>query len=364
MAIAKTKNDLYKVLKTYMEIEGMSRYEDDVVEALKINTSKAGFKNSRDGMGSLIMNKVGDSKGPKIQIAAHMDEVGFLVKDITKKGMIELSMIGGIWPPTVIGTEGILISSKGKRYSGIFGHTSIHIMDREKMKFATKLNELYLDIGLSSSKEAEKLGIEPGDRVQLTGTSMKMAANSDLVAGKSMDNRAGITIIDQLVQRLAGKKIPNNLFVVGTVQEEIGTRGAKTSVSIINPDVAIAIDTCASHDTPGAIKGIQKLGSGIALGLKDGGNMMDPKLVDFIYKLAKKKKIPVYKFVAQGGGTDAFNLQFGKGGVATITLSIPQRYLHSPIGMCSLIDIKAGIDLLEEFVLNFGSKEMEDISYK
>ncbi|NQZ65984.1 MAG: M42 family metallopeptidase [Mycoplasmatales bacterium] len=347
-----------------MEIEGMSRYEDDVVEALKKNTEKSGFKYSRDGMGSLIMNKKGDPKGPKIQIAAHMDEVGFLVREVTPKGMILLSMVGGVWPATVIGTEGILMSSKGKRYSGVFGHTSIHIMTDSQFKNAPLLKELYLDIGLKSLKEAEKLGIEPGDRVQMSGQSMQLKANPDFVAGKSMDNRAGITVIDQLVQRLKGKKNPNDLYVVGTVQEEVGTRGARTSVSAIEPDVAIAIDTCASHDTPNAIKGIQKLGNGIAIRIKDGGTMMDPKLVDYIYKLAKKKKIPVYKFVAQGGGTDAANLQFGKGGVPTIALSIPQRYLHSPIGMASLTDIKAAIDLLEEFVLNFGSKEMKSISYK
>lgn len=364
MAIAKTQQQLYEILKEYMEIEGMSRYEDNIVDALKKNTKGSGFTNSRDRMGSLIMNKKGDVKGPKIQIAAHMDEVGFLVKDITDEGMITLSMVGGVWPTTVVGTEGCLISSEGERYPGIFGHTSIHIMTPKQRLKATLLKDLFFDIGLSSLKEANKLGIEPGDRIQMSGSSMQMKVNPDFVAGKAMDNRAGITVIDQLVQRLVGKKNPNDLYIVGTVQEEVGTRGARTSVSVIKPDVAIAIDTCASHDTPGAIKGIQKLGSGIAIRIKDSGTMMDPKLVDFIYNLAKKSKIPVYKFVAQGGGTDAAQLQYGEGGVATITLSIPQRYLHSPIGMSSLIDIKAGIDLLEKFILTFDSKAMEKISYK
>ena len=362
MAIAKNSKELYKVLKGYMEIEGMSRYEDKVVDALKKNTKGSGFTYSRDGMGSLIMNQKG--KGPKIQIAAHMDEVGFLVRDITDKGMMRLSMVGGVWMPTVLSTQGFLISSKGKRYEGVFGHTSVHIMTPEQRKKVPTIDDVFFDMGLSSKKEAEKLGIEPGDRIQMSGTSFMMGGSKDMAVGKAMDNRAGITVIDQLVQKLKGKKTPNDLYVVGTVQEEVGTRGARTSVSKIKPDVAIAIDTCASHDTPNAIKGIQELGKGAALRIKDGGTLMDPKLADFVYKLAKKHKIPIYKFVAQGGGTDAAELQFGEGGVATLTISIPQRYLHSPLGAISLKDIENITNLLLEFVKAFDDKTMKSISYK
>ena len=362
MALAKNKKDLFKVLKTYMEIQGISRYEDNVVEELKKSTKGTGFKYSRDGMGSLLMNKVGNAKGPIIQIAAHMDEVGFLVRDIEKDGFLRLSSVGGIWPVTIVGGKATVVSSTGKEYFGVFGHTSVHILTPEARKLAPKETELYVDLGAKDSKEVEKMGIEPGDRVYMHADSFML--NNDIAVGKAMDNRAGVTVIDQLAHALKGKKNPNNLFIVGTVQEEVGTRGAITSVSKIKPNVAIAIDTCASHDTPGAIKGIQNLGSGVAIRIKDGGTMMDPKLVNFITDLAKKHKIPAYKYVAQGGGTDAAQLQFGEGGVATITLSIPQRYLHSPHGASSLKDIEAAINLLKEFVLKFDTKAMNAISYK
>jgi endoglucanase len=245
----------------------------------------------------------------------------------------------------------------------VFGHTSIHILEKEKVAKAMALKDMFVDIGAISKKEVEKLGIEPADRIYLSGESFRMH-NSDYVVGKAMDNRAGVTIIDQVVNQLAKETLPNDTYIVGTVQEEVGTRGAKTSVSLINPDVAIAIDTCASHDTYKAIPGIQKLGKGIALRVKDGGTLMDPKLVKYIYDLAKKHKIPAYKFVAQGGGTDAAALQYGEGGVATITLSIPQRYLHSPLGVSNLIDIKAGIDLIVEFIKSFDAKALSSIAYK
>lgn len=266
--------------------------------------------------------------------------------------------------PTVIGTQGFLISSKGEKLSGVFGHTSIHIMTPEEIKKVPKLTDVHFDLGFASKKDAVAAGIEPGDRIQLTGVSFRLPGNDDIAVGKAMDNRAGVTVIDQLVQKLKDVKTNNNIFIVGTVQEEVGLRGAKTSVSQIEPDVAIAIDTCASHDTPKAIKGIQTLGAGAALRVKDGGTMMDPKLTDFLFKLGKKHNIPVYKYVAQGGGTDAGELQFGKGGVPTLTISIPQRYLHSPLGASSLDDIKAVLDLITEFIKTFGSEELKNISYK
>ncbi|MCP4336953.1 MAG: M42 family metallopeptidase [Mycoplasma sp.] len=360
----KTNKELFTLLDKYMSIEGMSRYEDEVAKELKKQTKDSGFKYSRDGMGSLIMNKIGDANGPKIMIAAHMDEVGYLVQDIQDNGQIRLSMVGGVWSHTVVGASARLISSNDKVYRGIFGHTSIHILERAKVEKTMKLTEMFVDCGFTSKKEVEEAGIEPGDRVYMEANNFVMGKNEEFFVGKSMDNRAGVTIIDQVVNNLKDEDIKNNLFVVGTVQEEVGTRGAKTSVSQIKPDVAIAIDTCASHDTFGAIKGIQELGKGIAIRVKDGGTMMDPKLVKFIYDLSKKHKIPCYKFVAQGGGTDAAELQYGEGGVATITLSIPQRYLHSPHGVCHADDIRAGIDLITEFVKEFDSESYESIKYK
>ncbi len=130
----KTNKKLFTLLDKYMSIEGMSRYENEVAAELKKNTKDAGFKYSRDGMGSLIMNKEGDAKGPKIMVAAHMDEVGYLVQDIQDNGQIRLSMVGGVWSHTVVGSSARLIASNNKVYRGIFGLTSIHIIEREKVE--------------------------------------------------------------------------------------------------------------------------------------------------------------------------------------------------------------------------------------
>ncbi|UWD34445.1 M42 family metallopeptidase [Mesomycoplasma molare] len=354
---------VFSRLKEYMEIEGVSRYEDNVVEALKNNTKDANVEYSRDRFGSLIMTKKGHTSGPKIMLAAHMDEVGYAVLDILDNGQIKVSPIGGLWPTVVVGTKAKLIASSGKEFYGIFGHTSIHIMEREKISKAMTTKDLFVDFGFKDKKEAEEQGIEPGDRILMHGETFRLY-NSDLVAGKSMDNRAGVTVLDQIINRLKDQKLPNRPYFVGTVQEEVGTRGAKTSVSLIEPDIAFAIDTGASHDTDGAIKGDPKLGLGVAINIQDYETMMDPKLVKILTDIAKKHNIPVYKYVAQGGGTDAAELQYGKGGVPTISLSIPQRYLHSPLGVASLFDMEALINLMVEFLKAFDQKTFESIQYK
>lgn len=349
---------MYEKVKKYCQIDGLSRYEEDVVEEIKKSTESANLMYERDGMGSIIISQKNKPKtGPIIQIAAHMDEVGFIVQNITDKGQLRLSMIGGIWPLTVIGTKAIVYNAKGKKYEGVFGHTSIHILEVEKRNKVPELKDLYVDLGFKTKKEAEDNLIEVGSRVCLTGDCFTM--NDEYVVAKAMDNRAGVAVLDEVINRIKNIKLKNQVYFVGTVQEEVGTRGAKTSVQKIKPNIAIALDTCASHDTYQAIPGTQELGKGAALRIKDMSTLMDPKLVDYLMKLSKEYKIPVYKYVAQGGGTDAAELQYGNGGVSTITISLPQRYLHSPLGVCNLKDLIAAADLIEKFLL-----KMDEIEYK
>lgn len=355
----KKYQNIFESVKKYCSIDGLSRYEEGIVEELKKSIKSDNITYERDGIGSIIFSqKNKPSSGPIIQIAAHMDEVGFIVQDITDKGQLRLSMIGGIWPLVVIGTKAIVYNSQGKKFEGVFGHTSIHILEAEKRNKVPELKDLYVDLGFDSKKEAEENMIEPGSRVCLYGDCFLM--NNDYVVGKAMDNRVGIAIMDEVMQRIKDKQLQSTVYFVGTVQEEVGTRGAKTSVQKIKPNISIALDTCASHDTYGAIIGTQELGKGAAIRIKDGGTLMDPKLVDYLFTIAKEHNIPIYKYVAQGGGTDAAELQYGNGGSATVTISIPQRYLHSPLGVCHLKDLASIADLLEKFLLKINQEEFDE----
>ncbi|MEE3928223.1 M42 family metallopeptidase [Mycoplasmopsis ciconiae] len=355
---------IYEVLDQYMNIEAMSRYEDPVVEAIKQNVDLSNFEVSRDKLGSLILHKKSKvANAPKVMIAAHMDEVGYLVRIIKENGNLLVSPVGGVWPSVVIGTKAKVVTNKdNKEFVGVFGHTSIHILEREKVQKAITNQELYVDLGFNSDKEVKEHGIEIGDRVYLSGETIKMPNN--LVGGKAMDNRAGVTAITFIANNVKDLDLPVDLYIVGTVQEEVGTRGAKTSVGLINPDVAFAVDTGASHDTSGCISGTPVLGKGVAVLVKDSGTLMDPLLVEKLMQISRENNIPAYKYIAEGGGTDAAELQFVPGGAATICLSIPQRYLHSPIGVASLVDIEATINLMTEFVKTFTKQDYEQIKYK
>ncbi|MFV8483778.1 M42 family metallopeptidase [Mycoplasma sp. Z473B] len=345
----------------YMEIEAMSRYEEPVADELRKNIT--GYEVSRDKMGSIIFYKPSKNpNAPKVMVAAHMDEVGYIVRRIDKSGQILLSPIGGIWASTVIGTKAKLITSK-KTYLGVFGHTSIHIMERDKISKAISNDDLYADFGFRSEQEAIEAGVEIGNQVRMSGETI-IFDNEDLIGGKAMDNRAGVAVFERIAQSVANADLDCDLYMVGTVQEEVGTRGAKTSVSIVNPDIAIALDTTSSHDTIWTIPGTTALFKGAALRIKDGGNLMDIGLIAQMEEVAKKHNIPAYKFVSMGGGTDAHELQYARGGAATLTISLPQRYLHSPIGVCAISDLLAASDLISNFILEFNSEKYDKIKYK
>ncbi|MBG0730586.1 M42 family metallopeptidase [Mycoplasma sp. 'Moose RK'] len=354
---------ILKKLKSYCDIDGMSRYEEEVVDQLKKSTKNLDLVYRRDGFGSLIMEKKHQNPGPKIVVAAHMDEVGFIVLDITEKGFIKVKSIGGIWGNIAIGAKFKLISSTGKEFFGIAGHTSIHIMERQQIEKALLVKDLFFDFGFRSKKEAEDLGVEIGNRIYFNNSNFLMQ-NNDYFASKAIDNRAGVVVIDELAHRLANKNLKSNPILIGTVQEEVGLRGARAVSKMIDADVAFAIDTGAAHDTEGAIPGVQKLGAGVAIDIADGGALMDPRLVEILFSVAKEKNIPIYRYVSQGGGTDAEELQYSGFGTPTVSISIPQRYLHSTYGLISISDIKAAIDLIEAFILAFDSEKLEELKYK
>lgn len=348
-----TQNNFKEKLTKYLSINAMSRYEEPIVDELKQNISPV-YQVLRDKLGSVIFYKPSKyHNAPKVMIAAHMDEVGYIVRSISKTGQLLLSPIGGIWASTVIGTKAILKASSRKTFNGVFGHTSIHIMQSEKIAKALTNDELYADFGFKDDKEAIDQGVEIGDPVFLSGETIYFA-NEDLIGGKAMDNRAGVAILELIANELSNVDLKVDLYLVGTVQEEVGTRGARSSVSLVKPDIAIALDTTSTHDTIGTIPGTTALFKGAAIRVKDGGTLMDPKLIDIFMNIAQKYQIKAYKFVAAGGGTDAKELQYSpNGGAATLTLSLAQRYLHSPIGVCAISDLLATSKLIIKFLEDF-----------
>ncbi|QJR44097.1 M42 family metallopeptidase [Mycoplasma miroungirhinis] len=360
------KKQFKEKLIKYMELEAMSRYEEPVANELKNSTKSPNFQYSYDNFGSLIIFKKSKiNNAPKVMISAHMDEVGYIVRMIDKTGQLLLMPIGGIWASVAVATKATLVTNKdNKRFIGVFGHTSIHVMTPNQVNNALKNNELFADFGFKNYQDAVDNGVEVGDRVYMSGETI-IFNDEDLIGGKAMDNRAGVMTLEYIANEIKDLELACDVYLVGTVQEEVGTRGAKTSVTLIEPDIAIALDTTTSHDTYSIVEGNTKLQAGAALRVFDRDTLMDPKLINFIVNIGLKNNINFYKYVAVGGGTDAGELQYGKGGVSTLTISIPQRYLHSPIGVSSIHDMMSSGNLIIEFLKKLTPNTyLENIKHK
>lgn len=358
------QTDVKKRVIEYMELYGISRHEERVVNKLKESVKDAGVSYERDNLGSIIFTKNNSKKGPKILIATHMDEVGYVVQQILDNGQLVVSPIGGIWPNVTIGQIAKVIVDEKRQYTGVFGHTSVHILEPDARTKAYPVKDLFVDCGFSSKQEAIDLGIVVGTEVYMEGPTLEFH-NKDLLVGKAIDNRVSVGILDLLINGLKDKEIPNQTYFAATVQEEVGLRGAKTAVSKVKPDIGIVVDTTASHDTYKVPEGDTSIGKGVCIRLKDGGTLANPALVNYFENLAKKHNIPTYRYIARGGGTDAEEVQFGPdGGVMTIGFSIPQRYLHSPIGVSHMKDVMAALDLVRAFLEEFSQEEFDKIKFK
>lgn len=293
-----------------------------------------------DGFGNIIAFKKGKND-VKIMLAAHMDEIGLMIKEIQRDGMIRFTPIGGIEPMTLLGQPVSILSKKTKACGVI---TIKDIDNGEYVESLPKMNELYVDIGAASREQVLRLGISTGDYI-IPNHTTSCLANKRRFSGKAVDNRVGCYALIQLIKRL--KKCPYDMYFVFTVQEEIGLYGAKIATYKIEPDWGIAVDSTnadEANDDPNIV-----LGKGPVLTYMDSEIISNSCLNDWLEQTAKKKKIKMQKKVEEGGSTDAARIMISKKGVPSTTVSIPVRNMHSTVGIADIVDIENTVDLLYWF---------------
>jgi len=284
----------------------------------------------------------------KFMLAGHIDEIGLMITHIEDNGYIYTGQIGGMDPALLIGQRVRILSAKGE-VIGVIGRKAIHQMRPEERTKAVKMDNIWVDIGASSRKDAEKR-VAIGDPMVIDVTCRKLT--KDLLVSRAMDDKAGAFVVAEVMRALSKRKLKICVMGVATVQEEIGLRGAITSSYNVNPDAGIAIDVNFSSDHPDTDKkklGDLKLGKGP--NLHRGANM-NPKLEKEIIKTARKHKIG-YQMTAHPGstGTDANAMQLSRGGAATYLISIPNRYMHTPVEVISLGDLDKIIKLITNFLV-------------
>nr|WP_054259830.1 M42 family metallopeptidase [Propionispora sp. 2/2-37] len=342
------------------ETPGVSGFEHRVKELLKKRLHGIA-EVSYDKIGSIIFKKQGTNHMPKIMLAGHMDEIGFMVKNITKEGFLKFSTLGGWWEQVMLGQRVTVLTSRGD-IPGVIGSKPPHILTPEERKKIVPKKEMYIDIGASSEEEAREFGVRPGDAV-VPYSEFTVMKNPRLLMAKAWDNRIGCAIIADVMAALQQEIHPNTVYGVGTVQEEVGLRGAKTSAGVIDPDIAFAVDTCVAGDTPGVTtdQAASKLGKGVAICIYDASMIPHTKLRDFVIETAEQNHIPYQLEFTEGGGTDAGRIHIHGQGVPSLVLSIPTRYLHSHHSIIHRDDYEAAVDLLIAVLKRLDDKQYRDL---
>ncbi len=290
-----------------------------------------------DRLENVIAVKKGKKTKPKIMLAAHMDEVGLMVKNVTKEGFLKFAKMGGIDDRILLAQKVLVHTSKGS-LPGIIGSKPPHIQKEEERKKIVTFDKLFIDIGAQNRKDAAKMGVKVGDAVSFDVKYAKLG--KDVVMGKAFDDRAGCAVMIETLKQLAS--VECTFYAVGTVQEEVGLRGAATATFGVDPDIGIALDVTIAGDVPGVSEfdTSLKMGKGPALTVADSGLITHPKVLRLLLDTAEENKMAYQLETGLSGTTDAARMSLTRQGVPSGTVSIATRYIHSPVGMLSMKDIE------------------------
>lgn len=321
-----------RLLKTLTETFGPSGYEDHVRAIVRAEVESLADEIRVDALGNLIARKcpsrpARDTK--KIMIAAHMDEIGVIVSHVDENGFVRFSPIGGVFRKYILGGRVRFLNGT----QGVIGFDRL-----DNLNELPALDKVYIDVGASSRKDCP---VKIGD---VAAFDRPYSELGNRLVAKSMDNRVGVLVAIECLRAL--KSTPYDVYFVFTTQEEVGVRGAATSAYGVDPDIGIALDVTPSGDTPDSHKMEMALGKGPCIKIQDVGMISDPRIVQWMIRVAEKHKIPYQREVLLIGGTDGRAIQIARAGVPAGCISVPVRYVHSPSEMVDFSDIENSVKLL------------------
>lgn len=352
-----------EMLEEFTLTDGISGHERDIAAVYKKWVEDSVDYITYDQLGSIIAVKKGKEKGPKVMLAGHIDEIGFLIKNIDDNGFLRLHPVGGWWAHVLPSQALTIRTRKGNEYVGLVGSKAPHGMKPEMRNKVMDMADLFVDLGLTSKEEVLSLGIQIGDTMT-PKADFHILANPNFLMSKAWDDRIGAAIVANVMQNLKDTKTEANIYGVGTVQEEVGLRGAKTAAQLINPDIAIALDVTIATDTPKEDQRI-KLGVGVTLEVMDGSYIGHKGLLYYLQELAEELGIEQQFELLSAGGTDSGEIHKVHDGVVTLTLSIPARYIHSHLGIVHRKDFADTVTVLSEFCKRIDNEVLETLlNYK
>ena len=358
-----TEDKTLDMLKALTDANGVPGNEKEVRDVMKEYIQPYADEITTDGLGSLVAQKTGQENGPKIMVAGHLDEVGFMITRIDEKGFLYFQTLGGWWSQVMLAQRVTIVTGKGK-LTGVIGSKPPHVLSVEARKKPADIKDMFIDIGASTREEALEWGVRPGDMV-VPYFEFTVMNNPSMLLAKAWDNRIGCAIAIDVLKNLKDAEHPNVVYGVGTVQEEVGLRGAKTAAQKIQPDISFAVDVGIAGDTPGVTEkeAMGKLGKGPGIVLYDASMVSHKGLRDFVTDVADEIGIP-YQFDAMpGGGTDSGSIHVTANGVPALSITIPTRYIHSHAAMLHRDDYENTVKLLTEVIKRLDREAVNKITF-
>ncbi|HWQ04143.1 MAG TPA: M42 family metallopeptidase [Longilinea sp.] len=338
-----------QLLKNLTEAHGVPGYESPVREVVREYFEPLG-EISKDGIGSLICCKTGSASTPRVMLAGHMDEIGFMVKQITKEGFIKFIPLGG-WFDQVLLAQRVIIKTRKGDVVGVIGVKPPHMLSAAEKAKVVEKKDMYIDIGAVSLEEVENAGVRVGDPIIPRADFVELATGKTYLS-KAFDDRVGVALVISSLAAMKNINHANTLYGVASVMEEVGLRGAATSVEAVNPDVAIILEADIAGDVPGVTpeESSVKLGKGPSILLYDARMIPNLQLRDLVMDTARELGIPLQTSTIEGGATDGGIIHLHKTGVPTIVLAVPARHIHSHSSILHRDDYDNAVKLLTALI--------------
>lgn len=347
-----------QLFKTLTELPGASGFEHEVRTFMKSELEKYSDRLIQDRLGSIFGVKEGPKEGPKVMVAGHMDEVGFLITQITDQGLLRFQPLGGWWSQVLL-AQRVQVITKDGTIPGVISSIPPHLLDESLRNKPMKIENMLIDIGADDKKDAEQMGVRPGQFV-VPICPFTVMKNPKKIMAKAWDNRYGCGLSLELLKEVHNETLPNTLYVGATVQEEVGLRGAQTAAQMIQPDIFYALDASPANDASGDKQAFGQLGKGTLLRIFDRSMVTNQSLREFILDTAETHQIP-YQFFVSNGGTDAGRVHLANKGVPSAVIGICSRYIHTSASIIHVDDYLAAKELLIQLVKSTDATTLDTI---
>ena len=349
-----------KLFKTLSELNGVSGQENEIAAYLRTAYRDLGYAIVTDNLGSIFAFKKSNvANAPKVMVVGHMDEVGFMVLALEANGMLKGHPVGGLNPQTLTAQRVCLKTRKGDYLHGAIGAVPPHLLTDAEREKPTEIKNMLFDFGFKSRLEAETAGVYVGAMMVVEG-SFQEINNGERLLGKAFDDRYGIILGLEILMDFQDIDLPFDLYVGGSVQEEVGCRGAITSSYLVNPDMAIVLDCSPSRDSSGDKKELGQLGGGVLLRYIDGTMIARPELIAFQQYCAEKAHVK-FQYFDSPGGTDAGQIHKNRDGVLTLTHCICARSIHTNSIIMDVEDYDAAKKSLVYMLKHLDEKKISEL---